>query len=288
MDNFKDLRLATPETFALGEVEHIEMQLLLEGMHRMYGFDFKNYSLPFLERRIRHRMHTEKLPTISALQEKVLHEPTVMERLLNDFSVNVTEMFRDPSFYVAFRHHVVPLLREYPHIRIWHAGCSTGEEVYSMAILLHEEGLYHKARLYATDMNEHSLRRAVGGVFPLQRMQQYTKNYLQAGGTKAFSEYYSAVHDTVQFHAFLQENLVFAQHNLVTDRSFNEFQVIVCRNVMIYFDQLLQNRVHKLFYESLSNGGILALGSREGLAFTSQAQDYEEVDGAEKLYRKIR
>jgi chemotaxis protein methyltransferase CheR len=288
MTEFHDMMLDAPDHPELSEVERIELHLLLEGMYRLYGFDFKNYSLPFLNRRIQHRMRAEKLGSISALQEKVLHEPKVMQQLLNDFSVNVTEMFRDPAFYAAFRQRVVPILREYPHIRIWHAGCSTGEEVYSMAILLHEEGLYHKARLYATDMNEDALKRAESGAFPLQRMQQYTKNYLQAGGAKAFSEYYSAIHDTVEFHPFLRENLVFAQHNLVTDRSFNEFQVIVCRNVLIYFDKLLQNRVHHLFCESLGHGGILALGSREGLAFTSHADRYEEVDGAQKLYRKIR
>ncbi|KEO82401.1 CheR family methyltransferase [Tumebacillus flagellatus] len=288
MEDTGDVQLDAQETPEITEVEQIELQLLMEGIYRLQGFDFKNYSLPFLRRRIQHRMNAEKLPTISALQEKVLHDPLMMERLLNDFSVNVTEMFRDPSFFQAFRQRVVPILRDYPYIRIWHAGCSTGEEVYSMAILLHEEGLYHKARLYATDMSERSLKRAESGQFPLQRMQLYTKNYLQAGGTKAFSEYYSAIHETVEFHPFLRENLVFAQHNLVTDRSFNEFHVIVCRNVMIYFDKSLQNRVHRLFYDSLSSGGILALGSREGLALTTLASRYEEVDGLEKLFRKIK
>ncbi|MBL0387579.1 protein-glutamate O-methyltransferase CheR [Tumebacillus sp. ITR2] len=288
MEEFDDVRRDAHDFLEIGEVERIEMQLLMEGIYRLHGFDFKNYSLPFLNRRIQHRMRAEKLHSISALQDKVLHDPKVMERMLNDFSVNVTEMFRDPSFFRAFRQRVVPILREYPYIRIWHAGCSTGEEVYSMAILLHEVGLYQKARLYATDMNEKSLQRAERGEFPLQRMQLYTKNYLNAGGSKAFSEYYSAIHETVAFHPFLRENIVFAQHNLVTDRSFNEFHVIVCRNVMIYFDQSLQNRVHGLFYDSLSDGGILALGSREGLALTKLAVHYEEVDPAEKLYRKIK
>ena len=197
-------------------------------------------------------------------------------------------MFRDPGCFLAFRHKVVPLLRDDPYIRIWHAGCSTGEEVLSMAILLQEEGLYHKTRIYATDMNEKVLERAQNAVFPLEKMQLYTKNYLAAGGQKAFSEYYTAYTDEVQFHPSLIENVVFAQHNLVTDRSFNEFHVIFCRNVMIYFDGQLQNRVHRLFYESLSPGGVFVLGNREGIRFTTHANDYEELDASERIYLKIR
>ncbi|MEC4818577.1 MAG: CheR family methyltransferase, partial [Scytonema sp. PMC 1069.18] len=177
------------------QLEEIELQLLLEGIYRYYGFDFRNYALASLKRRIWSTIQAEGLTNISGLQEKVLHDPECMERLLYNLSVNVTAMFRDPSFFLAFRKKVVPMLRTYPFIRIWHAGCSTGEEVYSMAILLHEEGLYHRCRLYATDINEMVLKQAKMGIFPLELMQDYTQNYLKAGGKKSFSEYYTAAYD---------------------------------------------------------------------------------------------
>ncbi|MEB3102915.1 CheR family methyltransferase [Ferviditalea candida] len=271
-----------------GEVEKIEIQLLLEGIFRRYGFDFRDYSFSFIRRRVWHRIRIEKLIGISDLQAKVLHDPRLMEKLFSDFSIHVTEMFRDPGFFQAFRNKVVPLLRDLPFIRIWHAGCSTGEEVYSMAILLHEEGLFHKTSIYATDMNENFLKKAETGVFPLERMQEFTKNYLAAGGTRSFSEYYTVKHESVVFHAFLRENTVFAQHNLVTDRSFNEFHVIVCRNVMIYFSKPLQNHVHALLYDSLGLSGILGLGNKEAIAFTSRSHCYEEIDSSERLYSKIK
>src|SRR3954452_1967169 len=196
-------------------------------------------------------------------------------------------MFRDPSLYVAFREKVVPALRTYPFTRIWCAGCSTGEEVYSLAILPREGGLYDRTRIYATDINEHVLATAREGVLPLERMQQYTQNYLRAGGKGDFSEYYVAAYDNVRFMRELTENVVFAQHNLAMDRSFNEFNVILCRNVMIYFDKALQNRVHRLFYESLDTFGILVLGHKESLAFSPFTEKYEAVDEAERIYRKI-
>ncbi|KAB7705951.1 protein-glutamate O-methyltransferase CheR [Bacillus aerolatus] len=270
------------------ELEAIEIDLLLEGIYRYYGFDFRNYAVPFLNRRIWNRVRAENVSSISGLQEKIFHDPSVMKRLVYDFSINVTEMFRDPSFFFSFRTKIVPLLRDCSAIRIWHAGCSTGEEVYSMAILLHEEGLYEKTRIYATDINENVLKHAQAGEFPLQRMQLYTRNYLAAGGIRSFSEYYTAKNENAIFHPFLMKNVVFAQHNLATDRSFNEFHVIICRNVMIYFNKMLQNRVHHLLHESLSLSGILALGSKEGIKFTSIANSYEEVDSFEKVYRKIK
>jgi len=273
---------------ATDELERIEISLMLEGIYRHYGFDFRNYTFSSIRRRIWHRMHAEKLTSVSALQDRVLHDPQMMDQLFADFSINVTEMFRDPPFFLAFRQKVVPLLRKHPYIRIWHAGCSTGEEVYSMAILLHEEGVYQKTKLYATDMNELVLKKAKLREFPLLRMQEYTKNYLRAGGTKAFSEYYTATDEGVVFHPLLTENVVFAQHNLVTDRSFNEFHVIICRNVLIYFDKTLQNRVHRLFYDSLSMEGVLGLGNREGVQFTNYADCYEEIDAGAKLYCKRR
>jgi chemotaxis protein methyltransferase CheR len=258
----------------------------LEAIFRYYGYDFRNYALPFIQRRIRHRVLKENLLSISALQEKVLRDPMVMSHLISDFSINVTEMFRDPSFFKSFRTKVVPIIKEYPDIRIWHVGCSSGEEVYSMAILLHEEGIYDKTRIFATDINTCILEKAKQGTFPLDGMQLYTKNYFEAGGKRAFSEYYKAVDDKVFFHPFLRKNVVFAQHNLVTDHSFNEFDIIICRNVLIYFNKHLQNEVHKLFYESLSLSGFLGLGKREGIKFTSYENCYGEIDASEKLYRK--
>jgi chemotaxis protein methyltransferase CheR len=211
-----------------------------------------------------------------------------MERLLLDLSINVTSMFRDPTFYIAFRQQVVPALRTYPFTRIWCAGCSTGEEVYSLAILLEEEGLYDRTRIYATDINEAVLDTARAGVFPLERMKQYTQNYIRAGGARDFSQYYVTAYDGARFSRSLSENVVFAQHNLATDRAFNEFNVIVCRNVMIYFEKSLQDRVHDLFYESLDTFGILALGHKESVAFTPHAEAYEVLDPAERIYRKIK
>ena len=269
------------------DVETLEVELLLEAVNRRYGFDFRHYAPASLRRRLWRRMRAEGLDTISALQAKVLHDPPAMERLLLDLSINVTSMFRDPTFYVAFREKVVPLLHTYPFTRIWIAGCSTGEEVYSIAILLQEEGLYERSRIYATDINEAVLARARGGVFPLDKMQEYTQNYIRAGGTRAFSEYYLAAYDGARFDRSLAQNVVFAQHNLASDRSFNEFHVIVCRNVMIYFDRALQDHVHQLFYESLVTFGILALGHKESIKFTAHEAAYEELDRVEKLYRKV-
>jgi chemotaxis protein methyltransferase CheR len=270
------------------DLERIEIELLLEAIFRHYGFDFRSYAYASIRRRLWKRLQAEGLKTISALQAHVLHSPEAMERLLLDLSVNVTSMFRDPGFYKAFRRDVVPLLRTYPFIRIWHAGCSTGEEVYSMAILLQEEGLYDRARIYATDINDVVLQKARSGIFPLERMQEYTENYIRAGGTRSFSEYYTAKYGGALFSPSLTRNVVFAQHNLVTDRSFSEFNVIFCRNVLIYFEKSLQNRVHSLFYESLVTFGILALGSKESLRFSQYEPCYERLHPTEKLYRKVK
>ena len=275
------------EQAARDDVDEIELSLLLEGVYRRYGFDFREYAPASLRRRVWRRVHAEGVTTLSALQDKLLHDPACMERLLLDLSINVTAMFRDPTFYVAFREKVVPLLRTYPFTRVWVAGCSTGEEVYSLAILLHEAGVYERTRIYATDINDAVLDRARSGVFPLDKMREYTQNYISAGGEQAFSEYYVAKYDGAQFQRSLVENVVFAQHNLVSDRSFNEFNVVVCRNVMIYFDRALQDRVHRLFYDSLINFGVLALGAKESIRFSPFEDRYEELDAAERLYKKV-
>ena len=269
------------------QLEKMEIELLLEAIYRHYGFDFRSYAFSSIRRRIWKRINAEGLTNVTALQERILHDSNVMERLLLDLSINVTAMFRDPGFYRAFREDVIPLLRTYPFIRVWHAGCSTGEEVYSMAILLEEEGLLARSRLYATDINEVVLQQARAGIFPLERMQEYTENYIKAGGKRSFSEYYTAKYDGALFSPALTEHVVFSQHNLVTDRSFSEFNVILCRNVLIYFDKSLQARVQGLFYDSLVHFGILGLGSKESLKFSQYEDCYEQI-AAEKIYRKIR
>jgi chemotaxis protein methyltransferase CheR len=269
-------------------VERIELDLLLEAIYRRYGFDFREYAPASLRRRVARRMRHEGVRTVSALQDLLLRDPDVMERLLLDLSINVTAMFRDPTFYSALRNRVLPELRTYPFTRIWVAGCSTGEEIYSLAILLEEEGLYDRTRIYGTDLNEAVLETARRGVFPMHKMQGYTQNYLRTGGTRAFSDYYVSAYDGAAFDRSLVRNVVFAQHNLVSDRSFNEFQLIVCRNVMIYFDRSLQNRVHELFYGSLVRLGILALGHKESIRFSPYADRYQELDADERIYKKRR
>jgi chemotaxis protein methyltransferase CheR len=269
-------------------LEEIELALLLEGVYRHYGFDFREYAPGSIRRRVSLSMKREGVSTISAFQALVLHSPEVMERFLYTLSVNVTAMFRDPPFYLAFRKKVVPLLRTYPFIRIWNAGCSTGEEAYSIAIMMKEEGLYERCRIYATDINKAVLERAESGIFPLSTMQEYTTNYLQAGGTGVFSDLYTAGYDSVIFDSSLRRNIVFAQHNLVTDGPFNEFNVVLCRNVMIYFNRALQDRVHALIYNSLAPFGVLGLGSKETIRFTSHQGCYKELDAANRLYRKVK
>src|SRR3954465_689653 len=280
--------MATEELTKTGEdLEQIEIQLLLEGIFRHYGYDFRGYAPGSLKRRLWHRAIGEKVESISALQERVLHDPGVMERLFSALSINGTSMFRDPTFYVAFRQKVVPLMRTYPFVRIWNVGCSTGEETYSLAILLREEGVYEKSRIYATDINDSVLERARFGAFPLEKMRDYTENYIRAGGSEEFSSYYSAEGAVARFDPSLRDHVVFAQHNPATDAAFNVFNVIVCRNVLIYFGKALQDRVHELFYESLETFGILALGHKESIRFSRHEEAYESIDAQEKLYRKI-
>jgi chemotaxis protein methyltransferase CheR len=275
-------------TTEASEIEDIEVHLLLEAIYRRYGFDFRDYAFTSMKRRVESILAAEGLSSISELQGKLLREPACMEHFLLSVTVNVTSMFRDPAFYVAFRTLVLPWLRECPFVRIWHVGCSTGEEVYSMAILLEEEGLYPRCRIYATDLNEHVLAKAKAGIFPLASLQEYTGNYLKAGGRGCFSDYYTANYGGVIFQRSLRDNVIFAQHSLVTDGSFNEFHVVLCRNVMIYFNETLSERVHRLLYESLILDGILGLGDRESIKFTPYEACFEEVDGDQRLYRRVK
>jgi chemotaxis protein methyltransferase CheR len=287
-DGGSALLRADSEYAGVTALERLEIELLLQAVYRHYGQDFRSYAFSSLRRRLRKRLEAENLKTFSALTDRLLHEPEAMDRLLRDLSVNVTGMFRDPSFFLSLRHNVVPILRTYPYVRIWHAGCATGEEVYALAIMLEEEGLYDRARIYATDMNADALDKAKAGIFPLARMREYTSNYLQAGGTRSFSEYYTANYEAALFDPKLRRNVLFAQHNLATDTSFSEFNLILCRNVLIYFDRTLKERVYKLFADSLASLGVLCLGRRESLRFTAVETEYEEFDAKERIYRRRR
>ncbi len=268
------------------DVEDLELELLLEALVRRWGFDFRNYARTSLRRRVRRVVLREGLPSISALQERVLRHPEAVQRFITLLSVHATSMFRDPHFYRTFREQVVPLLRTYPFVRVWHAGCATGEEVYSLAILLHEEGLYERARIYATDLSDDLLGRARSGVFPLKQLHEYASNYLAGGGKSSFSDYYLTDGERAIIRRDLRKNLVFSQHNLASDGSFNEFNVVLCRNVMIYFDPVLRERVHRLLFESLTRFGILALGMKETLRYTSFEHRYETLNENVRLYRR--
>jgi chemotaxis protein methyltransferase CheR len=280
--------MALAVTTQTSDIERMEIELLLEGVYRLYGCDFRNYALASLRRRVWNAVRNEKVETISGLQEKILHDRGCMERFLVQMSVSVTSVFRDPEFYLAMREKVVPIMKTHPFVRIWHAGCATGEEVYSMAIVLLEEGLYDKARIYATDMNEVVLSRARDGLIDPQGLKEYEENYKAAGGKAQLSDYYTAKYEGAMFRSTLRKNIVFAEHNLVTDSSFNEFNIIFCRNVMIYFNQTLQERVHELLYTSLRRLGVLALGRKELLkGATPHERNYEELDARERIYRKV-
>jgi chemotaxis protein methyltransferase CheR len=266
--------------------EDIELELLLEAIFKKYGYDFRNYARSSLKRRVMQRLERSHLPNLSVMQHHVLTDPSFFGKLLLDMTINVTEMFRDPSFYLALREKVVPVLRTYPFFKIWHAGCATGEEVYSMAILLDEEGLLKNAMIYATDIDEVVLKKAREGIYELDRIKDYTKNYQKAGGSGSFSDYYTANHKAAILNGRLKKHIVFAQHNLVTDSIFGEMNLIICRNVLIYFDRDLQNRVIDLFQKSLVRRGILCLGSKETLNFSSHRKIFDDFDEKEKIYRK--
>jgi chemotaxis protein methyltransferase CheR len=269
-----------------GELERLELELLLEAIYQRYGYDFRGYARASLRRRLWRRADLEGLRSLSGLQERVLHDPRCMQRVLADLSINVTAMFRDPGFHLALRRWVLPELRTHPFVRVWVAGCSTGEEVVSIAIALREEGMLERTRIYATDMDTDVLSRARSGAFALEKVRDYTRNYLAAGGAEAFSAYYTVTGDRAVFDADLLREVVFAQHNLATDRSFNEFHLIICRNVLIYFGRELQDRVLRLFDESLPRRGVLGLGRKETLRGTAIEDGYEPFLESERIYRR--
>ncbi|WP_159519958.1 CheR family methyltransferase [Sunxiuqinia indica] len=268
------------------ELLTIELNLLFEGIYQRYGYDFRNYSKAHIRRRVLSRLALSNLTTVTELLDKVLREPEFFKVFLDDLSINVTEMFRDPQFYQSFRENIVPKLKTYTFIKIWHAGCSTGEEVYSLAILLHEEGLLDRCQIYATDFNRKVLEIAKEGVYQKAEMEQFENNYIKSGGQHKLSDYYKSMYGSVILRKDLSKRIVFADHNLVTDSVFAEVNLIMCRNVLIYFEKQLQNKVLNLFHESLIPSGILCLGTKESIKFTSVDSKFEIVDPKQKIFKK--
>lgn len=263
-----------------------DFSLLLHELSQRYGYDFTHYAEASLKRRVNRLLVIDRFPSFAELLYRTRNDEAYLKRIIEELTVNVTEMFRDPGLYITLRREIVPLLATYPFIRIWHAGCSTGEEVYSMAILLHEAGLLHKSLLYATDLNPAAVESVSRGIFPLSQMKLYSENYIVSGGQRDFSSYYTAKYEWARFDPVLKKKIIPATHNLVSDHSFNEFQVIFCRNVLIYFNKPLQERVLNLFDESLEKRGFLVLGSKENIRFTAIANGFIQWQGKEKIWRK--
>lgn len=269
-------------------ISDLEVEVILNDVFEIYGYDFTNYSKASLKRRIIRLVAQDRLPSFAEFRYKLRSDKGYLQQFIEQITVNVTEMFRDVSFYKMLREKVIPVLATWPVIRIWHAGCSTGEEVYSMAILLHEANLLEKSLLYATDINPSVLAKVRYGIYPISQMRLYSENYILSGGKGDFSSYYTAQYNSAKFDDFLGKKIVVSTHNLVSDGSFNEFQLIMCRNVLIYFDKPLQDRVLHLFHESLEPMGILALGSKETLKFTDIGENFKQLDIKEKIWRKVR
>ena len=266
--------------------ERAEIDGLFNGISIRYGYDFSHYSRASLKRRLERALARTGLAHFTELLDRLLQDEKCFDEFLEIMSITVTEMFRDPLFYRTIRQQVVPVLRTYPFAKIWHAGCATGEEVYSMALLLHEEGFLDRARIYATDFNKHSLDTASNGVYAARHMAAYAANYREAGGKGDFSDYYSEGYELSKFKDFLKERITFSYHNLVTDGVFGEMNIVCCRNVLIYFDKTLQNQVLCKFAESLRHGGFLCLGNKESLSFTAVNSLFESVDKKQRIYRK--
>jgi chemotaxis protein methyltransferase CheR len=273
---------------ATADLEEIEIKLLLEGVAMRYGYDFREYAVAPLKRSIASGMTGEGVATISAYQERLLHDATSMQRFLSGVGVNVTSLFREADVLRCIRDEVIPRFRTYPSLRIWIAGCATGEEVYSLAIMLKEEGLYQRSRIYATDLNEDSLAIARTGAYPLARALAGEAGYVRSGGCGRLTDFYSVAGDTARFHRELRPNVTWARHNLVSDSSFNEFHLIICANVLIYFRPTLQERAHRLFYDSLIRSGYLALGQQESLVFCPESSRYEQLRDGINLFHKVR
>lgn len=276
----------SPETH--DKVEDIEIRLLLEALYARYHYDFRRYAMASIKRRLRQARAQLGFQTFSAMQDSLLHDPEWLPQLLRYLTVQVSEMFRDPSYWKAIREKVVPHLRTYPSLKVWIAGCSDGEEVYSFAILFREEGLEERTLFYATDINQEALHRAESGVFDLDRLQLFTENHRRSGGKSSLSDYYQAAYGRAVFDKTLRRNVVFSDHSLVTDESFGEMHYVSCRNVLIYFDRALQDRALGLFARSLARKGFLGLGSKESLRFSAHASDFEDFVREEKIYQRQR
>ena len=268
------------------EVEDVEIRLLLEGVQQVYGYDFRDYADASIKRRLTQWLSESEFETFSQAQSRLLRDPEMFFSLLQGITVNVTEMFRDPAFFRTIREQVVPFLKTYPFVKIWHAGCASGEEAYSMAILLNEEGMAGRYRMYATDIDEAVLQKAAEGVMPMTEMQKFTRNYQKSGGTASFADYYTARYDRALLSATLKKDIVFAPHNLATDAEFGEMHMVLCRNVMIYFKPALKERCLKLFDDSLAPGGFLCLGLKESLERKRIGDKYEELVPFMRIYRK--
>jgi chemotaxis protein methyltransferase CheR len=271
------------ETIQLTEAQ---IELVIADIAAAYGYDFADYSPASFKRRIQRLISLDNFTSFAEFRYRIKHDEEYFHRILEEITVTVTEMLRDPGFYKTIRQQIVPILATYPFIKIWHAGCATGEEVYSMAILLKEANLLHKSLLYATDINPLALDKARKGIFPLSQMQQYSTNYIGSGGVADFSSYYTANYHFAQFDRSLNDRMIFANHNLVTDSSFNSFQLILCRNVLIYFNRDLQERVLRLFDQSLELNGFLGLGTKESIRFSQLAPAYKQITGKDKIWRK--
>lgn len=268
------------------DIETIEIDLILEAIYRRYGHDFRHYARASIERRIRQFRETIGGGRLSDLLPPLLYDEAFFTEFLGRFSIPVTELFRDPSVYLALRREVLPVLATYPFLSIWHAGCATGEEAYSLAIVLHEEGLLERATLFATDFNDAALEQARRGVYAVEPIRAATRAYREAGGTGSLADYYHADYEAVALDRKLANRITFANHNLVTDGVFTEAQLILCRNVLIYFNRDLQDRVLALFADSLVHGGFLCLGSKEDLQFSAVRDRFETIDGAARIYKK--
>lgn len=268
------------------EIAEIEQRLLLDGIYYRYHYDFRGYAQGSIKRGLEAALVSFGCKTLSQLQDRIMHDPSAFTALLGYLTVQVSDMFRDPAYFAALRREVVPLLRTYPSLKIWVAGCSTGEEVYSLAILLHEEGLLERSLIYATDINSQALRVAEQGIFAIERAESFSENYLKAGGKNSLADYYTAHYGHIVLDKELRKNVVFADHSLATDSVFAEMHLISCRNVLIYFDSDLQNRAFELFKQSLCHRGFLGLGMKESLRFSIQASAFEDVATVEKIYQK--
>lgn len=269
------------------ELFDLEVRLLIEAVYLRYHYDFRDYAVTSLRRRMRHAMTRFGCEKLSDLQHRLLHEPDLFARALQYFTVQVSEMFRDPGYFLALREHVMPVLGTYPSIKLWVAGCSTGEEVWSLAILLAEEGLLERSLIYATDINPEALKLAEAGAFPLDRIAQFSRNYSAAGGRRSLSDYYTSAYQGVVFDRQLKKRIVFADHSLATDSVFSEVNLVSCRNVLIYFNRGLQDRAVGLFQDALVHRGFLGLGSKESLQFGAHAGNFELCVPAQRLYRKV-